>query len=555
MAKMIPPHFNEATTSTAERYLYYRLQDHLDGDWTVIHSLPWLDDTRPRLREGECDFLLLHPRYGLLVIEVKSGEPRYDGTSDEWSYADGSRLKDPFLQVREGMHYIVRLLVRNSRTWVEAGLPYGYAVAFPDARSVRGGLKPDMHMDLVLLEPDLDQFQNSVIKALRRFGTALPSAASDATAGALEVLRPTFRLTPALGASVEVARRKLVRLTEEQAFAFEGLSGNRRLVVRGGAGTGKTLLAAAEARRLAADGKQVLLLCFNRPLASFLREHLTDLGDSVHAITFHDFCGEVLREANSPTPTEQGREYWDKLVEAAEAALPQTSTRYDAILVDEAQDFRAEWWLLIEEFLACPGASCFHIFIDDHQNLYGRSGQIPFTEPEYRLRRNCRNTGPVARFTCGAIGLDTAYGDELPDGPEPHVHVVADAEAEHKAVRLVLHELVHEHGIEPDRIAILGCHRIENSSLGSRRKLGNLTVRELTEPDAPNTIRYSTVHKFKGLEADCILLIGIGEPSGHYAEEDWRRFLYIGGSRARFYLHVFAREGVNFPGYAGYSNN
>ena len=95
MARMIPEHFDETTASTAERLLYYHLQNHLEDDWTVIHSLPWLDDSRPRLQQGECDFLLLHARHGMLVMEAKAGTPAYDGPADQWHYDDGSRLTDP----------------------------------------------------------------------------------------------------------------------------------------------------------------------------------------------------------------------------------------------------------------------------------------------------------------------------------------------------------------------------------------------------------------------------------------------------------------------------
>jgi len=86
---------------------------------------------------------------------------------------------------------------------------------------------------------------------------------------------------------------------------------------------------------------------------------------------------------------------------------------------------------------------------------------------------------------------------------------------------------------------ILGCHKLERSSFAEDRKLGNLIVRDAASPSEPNTVRYSTVHKFKGLEADCVLLTGIDEPSGFYKEEHMRRFMYVGGSRARVVLHVF----------------
>ena len=545
MARMIPAKFDEATTSAAERLLYFHLQNHLEDDWTVIHSLPWLDDSRPRLLEGECDFLLLHPRHGLLVLETKSGTPAYDGPSGEWRYDDGTRLADPFQQAQRGLHFLIDRLQRRSPAWRQAALPYGYAVAFPDARAVRGTLRPDLSLELLLLEPDLDDLQARVIRLLGRFGQPAAAPQPEVVASVLETLRPTFRLVATLAPTLAATGRELVRLTEEQAYALEGLAANPRLVVHGGAGTGKTMLVVAEARRLAAEDRRVLVLCFNRPLAAYLRELLADVADRVTAATFHDHCLSLLDEAGVAAPGAQEPDRWSKVAEAALAALPRTRARWDAVLVDEAQDFETDWWLLIEELLADRAASHFHLFLDDQQNLYGRAAQLPFAQPEYRLRRNCRNTRPVAAFARRAVGLvDAASLAGLPDGPEPVVHEVAGPADERDAVRRVLHELIHEQGLAPAQVVVLGGHRIGNSSFAEGRRLGNFTVRDIAEPDEPNSIRYATVHKFKGLEADAVLLVGIGEPSRVYGRAHWRRFVYVGGTRARAVLHVFTRAGA-----------
>jgi len=540
---MMPPRFDEATTSVAERVLYFRLQDHLDDDWTVIHSLPWLDDSRPRLKEGECDFLLLHPRYGLLVLEAKSGTPRYDGRRREWRYDDGKPITDPFYQANKGMHYIVKLLKDRSSIWRTDCLPFGCSVAFPDARRVIGDLRPDLGADKLLLEGDLERLQAAVINLLGRFNPPAAEPNNDAITAALNVLSPSFRLAPAIATTIDLARRDMVRLTAEQSRAMEGLAENPRLVVRGGAGTGKTLLIVEQARRLAAKGRNVLVLCFNRRLGSFLQDRLSDYSDHVHAVTFHNFCLEILNDAGHEIPAGNGSDYWEKIVEAAIDALPDASARFDAILADEAQDFQSGWWLLIEEFLADVESSQFFIFLDDYQNIYGRSGELPFSTPEYRLGRNCRNTGPIAQFCHEAVGLeDGSSVSALPDGPAPIIHEVADHAAEVDAVRRVLHELVVEKGLDVGQVAILGCHTLKNSAFATRRKLGNLTISDAEEIDQPNTVRYSTIHKFKGLEADCVLLTGIGEPSRYYGEEHMRRFVYVGGSRARVILHVFLRN-------------
>ena len=108
MAKMIPDAYPTDTASTAERTLFTALETALDDDFTVVHSLPWLDDSRRYLQEGECDFVLLHPYHGMLVVEAKSGEALYDSTRQTWYRSDGSRLnKDPFRQAQESVHHCI----------------------------------------------------------------------------------------------------------------------------------------------------------------------------------------------------------------------------------------------------------------------------------------------------------------------------------------------------------------------------------------------------------------------------------------------------------------
>ena len=541
MARMIPSRFDESTSSAAERLLYYRLQNHLENDWTVIHSLPWLNEKRIQIQQGECDFLLLHPKHGMLVLEVKSGTPHYNGSSGKWSYDDGKPITDPFYQARKSMHFLNDHLRERSATWFNADLPHGYAVAFPDARSVTGNLRPDIGMDLLILESDLEQFQRTVINLLKRFAQPCLQPNPAVIESALEILQPTFHLVPSLAPTIELAHKELVRLTAEQTHYLEGMAGNRRLLVRGGAGTGKTLLIVARAQKLAAEGKKVLVLCYNKPLAASLRNQLAGCSDNVTASTFHDFCMEVANHSEADLPDPGANDFWNVLLpEAAFEATADYPHQFDAIFIDEGQDFLADWWVMIEELLADDQKSVFHVFGDQQQNLYGREAAFPFTQPEYVLRRNCRNTGPVASFARNAVGL----GDDdslalLPHGPRPVIHQVNDTKEERDAVRRVLHQLVQEQGVDARRIVILGCHRLEKSSFAEACKLGNLTVRDADESEATNSIRYCTIHKFKGLEADCVLLTGMGAPSSFFTPEHMQRFRYVGGSRARVILHVF----------------
>jgi len=537
MARMIPPLFDEATTSAAERTLYYKLQDGLGEDWTVIHSLAYLEAQGRFQREGECDFLLLHPRHGLLVIEAKSGSPNYDGKRKRWVYNDGHTLTDPYGQAMRAMHYLVGELRRRHAIWVDANLAFGFAVAFPDARNVVGNLPLKFDVDMLMLEPALDNIQRWVIGLLGKFKRPLAAPVPGALASALAVLAPSFNLTPALKPMIAAAHREFVRLSGEQVNLQRNLADHARMIVRGGAGTGKTMLLSAVARQEADAGKSVLVLCFNQALAAELARNL----EGVTVFTFHELCREILQVTGRPAPAADADRYWDKLLpDAALAAVEDYEPRFREIMVDEGQDFQADWWLLVEAMLDVTGDNGWLIFCDEQQNLYDRRGPLPFTEPDWELFANRRNTAQIAAYVRAAIGLPPAVPQvKLPDGPEPVIHRVTDAEGERQAVRQVLHELVHEQGVAPEEIVILDPHVFARSSFAEHPQLGNLTVRPLTDEPAANTIRHATVNKFKGLEADCVLLVGVGAPSGYYHGDRLARLVYVGGSRARVVLHIF----------------
>jgi hypothetical protein len=564
---MIPPQLNVETSSSAERLLFRVLQEGLDdGRWTVIHSLPWLDDRQRFLKDGqgECDFLLLHPEKGMLAIEAKSGCPRYDGQEGGWFQDQEGRppnhLKDPFWQAQRSAHFLDDLLCREVPGWREAGLPFGYAVAFPEACNVIGNLPPEALLDLFLLEPDLDRIQDRVTRILGRFNVRTGDIDPEVFQAGLRALRPQFRLVPSLRARVEDVNRELVRLTEEQARTLGNMRRNKRLYVCGGAGTGKTLLMVEQAERLArsyagdeAPEARVLVLCYNNSLEAHLRDRLGE-NDRIDVFTFHGVCREIVEgageEVDFPEPGKPRQGFWDKeLPEQAFDCLAGYETRYRAILVDEAQDFRTLWWAVVEELLAkADGSERFYLFGDEGQDLYGRGSDLPFDEPCNELSLNCRNTRQVACWVqeaaqqCAAE-TDDADGEDdssrLPTGPEVREVMVADEKAEVDAIRKELHHLIREQGIRPEQVVVLGRHNMEKSCLGARRRrLGNWEIVAEGEDIGHDGVRYVTIHKFKGLEADFVILTGVGVLSEHCSAEDDARFRYVGGSRARVGLVV-----------------
>ena len=170
MAVIVPSHLPDGTRSVGERIVFDALRQGLPDEWTVIHSLAWLDDrNRDRLREGECDFIILHPAHGMLAVETKSGDVKYVGLEKEWRHADGTPMKDPFLQAQSSAHYLNAYLAARVPAWAQIRPPFGHCVALPEADGMTGALPPHVTPDVLITRVDLAKLEVRVTQVLRRF--------------------------------------------------------------------------------------------------------------------------------------------------------------------------------------------------------------------------------------------------------------------------------------------------------------------------------------------------------------------------------------------------
>lgn len=204
------------------------------------------------------------------------------------------------------------------------------------------------------MKSDLRDVAGALERTLRRWKLTKPFPRAHAER-IRTLLAPTMTAVPLLREKVEDVNAGLLRLTDEQTRVMRGLRRNRRAVVFGRAGTGKTILAVEEAKRLAKEGFRVLLLCFNRLLADKIAETLRG-ADGIPAATFHTFCLSQVREAGHAIPKNKSQDWWDGVLPSL---MPQSVSAlghgFDAVVVDEGQDFDPAWWVALQLTLADPG--------------------------------------------------------------------------------------------------------------------------------------------------------------------------------------------------------
>jgi hypothetical protein len=202
------------------------------------------------------------------------------------------------------------------------------------------------------------------------------------------------QVSPMLQDRFAEANRAIETLTQEQLQVLNMLRYQRRVAIAGCAGSGKTLIAVEKAVRLDKAGVRTLIMCHNRYLANYIQTLIR--GTGIFIIDFTSWVNRLLhQEPVVGTSWTHYEEPTDEELTQAFDNLVASDERYDAILVDEGQDFRAEWWLIIEAALANAEYGIFYIFYDDNQALLPDRASYPIKQLPFVLSKNCRNAGAI----------------------------------------------------------------------------------------------------------------------------------------------------------------
>lgn len=547
MARMFPPILDPNTESSAERRLYEAFARELDDEWVVFHRVKWLaNDDLGRPRDGEADFVVAHPNRGILVIEAKGGQIRFDPTSGRFisTDRDGTEhdIGDPFEQAMTSKYTLIGKL-RATRDWPQRRIIFGHAVAFPDAVVEAAWLRPNAPREIIINALDLVSLAKRLQDTLNYWRGQATSDAPPGQAG-LQVLVRTLAQAdrirhPLLAESARADEQALVQLTEKQVRYLRFLKGHRRAAIAGCAGSGKTFLAVEKACQLAADGYKVLLTCFNRVLADHLGETL-GYRRQFDVFNFHQLCVHWANQAGQRLIYREDAppEYFNvTLPNALLQAIDQVGAPYDAIIVDEGQDFRPEWWEVLPWLLRDPTNDLLYVFFDDNQRVYRDRSAIPIEVEPYPLDENCRNTQRVfERINSFYSGLQTpiALG---PTGQPVEIIAYTTPSDGTNQLRRVLHRLLNESGFTPEEIAVLTSLGVERSQILGQR-LGNIQLTDRL-PLAAGEVFATTVRRFKGLERPVIVL---SEVDGRMLPEEAEALMYVGTSRAKTYLVILVGQ-------------
>ncbi len=556
MARMVPfPML--PTTSSAERRLYEGFLSQLPEENVVYHSVDGVT-AGPRVpEEDEADFLVAHPVDGIVVVEVKGGGIRYDPETRRWEQAGRTGrhelAEDPFRQASGAMHSLIDILSAEP-DWHRWRPVHGYGVAFPDGRYDRPA-HPGAPVEMVIDRTHLDALHERVPRIMRHWsGRTRPRAfGAEGMDIVSRVLGYRVDVRTPLQLAFNEEDRKIVELSEQQGRVRAMLLHLRRAAVTGAAGSGKTVLAIEMARRLAMSGTPTLLTCFNRRLAKHLAAW-TDGTPNLDVRHFRRLCYKTTREAGLALDVPNGQvagdgsPYFDhELLYLLERAARTLGPRYDAIVVDEAQDFKQWWWPALLALHTDPDDGRLYVFADANQDLYGAladgdgDGSVPFpVPPEHRLPpllENRRSTAAINSFVSVFSRGDESPVSRGPDGRPVEVLEYRDGDELARLLSIVMTNLVEDEHVPLEDIVLPTPSPAAKSALRAR---GGVDGFRFSDEPEPGALLAATVHAFKGLERPVVILAELGERH----EDELEQFLYMGGSRARNHLIVLATEPV-----------
>lgn len=572
-----------------ERRFAQRLVDKLEDDYCCWYDVAIGSGSR------HPDFVLLSPRRGVLILEVK------DWKFDTIEHADKSqftihtesglkKVVNPFEQARQYAHVVVNVLQQDPQLQQSEGqykgrlcVPFGYGVVLAnitrrqfESAQLEAVIEPHRVIcrDEMLENVEVEAFQKRLWGMFSvQFGAALTMPQIDRVRWHLF---PEIRVQPeqlSLGdvEAVDMDGRRehtqlpdLLRVMDMQQEQLARSLGEGHRVIHGVAGSGKTLILGFRCERLAPVlNKPVLVLCYNAALAAKLQSviKLKQLDQKVSVRTFHGWCFDQLRLYNMAMPP-KGEKFFEQLVESVirnvdAGQIPRA--QYGAVMIDEGHDFQPEWLKLVTQMID-PETNSLLLLYDDAQSIYGGKTRRKFSFSSLGVQAQGRTTILRLNYRNTAEILNTAY--------EFAKEYIRPEQAEEDGVPLIQPESAGRRGLPPElrqfpTLAKEGAylaeqfHRFNKSGRPWRDMavvyrtafIGEEMTRQLKIARIPveflggaakkrfdpseDSIKVMTMHSSKGLEFPVVAIPGLGYmPHRDCDIQEEAKLLYVAMTRA-----------------------
>jgi hypothetical protein len=582
-----------------EKRFSERLESKLEEDYLLWYDVPiGLKQRRP-------DFVVFHPRRGMLVLEVKDWKAETIQHADSTQFTlitDRGLVKEanPLLQARAYALEISVVLERDpalrhpasSRHAGKLVMPWAYGVVLANIsrkQFVDGGLDAVIPAHLTLCREEIyetvdpEAFQEQL---WAMFPQVFPTAM---TLPQIDRIRwhlfPEIRIAPGEGQfglfdetgtitrPLEIP--DLVKVMDAQQEQLARSLGDEHRVIHGVAGSGKTMILGFRAMQLARElGKPILVLCYNKTLAARLDQLIGERGlsEKVQVYNFHKWCHKMLTAYHVDLPAQGSRDFFAQMVQKVidgveKGQIPRF--QYGAVLIDEGHDFEPDWYKLIVQMID-PNTNSLLVLYDDAQNINGRSDRRKFTwkslgvQAQGRttiLKLNYRNTLEILAVARGFASelLDAQAGEDdgvpliAPEsaGRRGAVPELIRANSASEEITTLISQLRDEqaHGRRLDDIAVLFRHNKQGDQWRDALERAGISCRLADDKGkaslflVKDAVRIISMKSSKGLEFPLVIIPGLGQmPAPGEDETHEARLLYVAMTRATERLVLIHHE-------------
>ena len=550
----------------------------LNDEWDIWMNprLKFEDRKNSQSIDHEVDCILYHKKYGMLLIECKDGQistEEAQGTENGFIWKQGGRIMDrsPIQQIEQSIHPLHDHF--SEMFPKERGLTYykvrvQWAVCFADMENMGKIGSNAIQPKRIILKQDLKSYNTLERKVKKILETKEESHGGKPFPNEVLSDEDYNRLTSFLGCFDEPTWPELWEMessarlqpTAFQEMLMESITRNPRIQIEGVAGSGKSLLVLWETRRLIAEGKRVAVLCFNDLLAEQLQKNFKkeDLGDSqVVAASFHKLACKYVRNAkiegvprHEPEDPAAKTDYYKAVVASFPAAIKALREKkkkqfFDAIVIDEGQDFENGWLDTALQLLKDPEKGIVRFFYDRNQTIFKNrdvlGNKTIGAMPVMVLKRGYRCTKKILDWVYDTTDIRIPCYDETPTGRPVDVRMYENPEDQVDLLRKEIRRL-QKKGVGPENILVVSLRSRANSGLA------NLDDDEFHWSDISDSlngtaINIVSVYRYKGLDKQVVILTDL-EPSKNSPgfPHSNAHLIMVGATRAKEHLIVFKQR-------------
>jgi hypothetical protein len=518
MAVMHPESLECYSCTKTEELFYNALREQLEERYHVFYSIRWIDkDTNGVRLDSECDFLVFDPSFGFITIEVKGGS-NIDIEGDKWvlieeykGYEPSKRVLkcSPFKQAEKSMRHFHDYFEKEYNQQFKG--TYGYAAAFPSFKintNLEHNSIPDITIDLRDMNSLSEKINNIFHYWKKTLNIVIPFS-SEQKSKFIDTIHKRISLSAAAGALIPIKKKEFDKIDFVQDSVIDMLSNYRKAQIIGGAGTGKTYIAAKKALRCWTYGYKTLYLSCNYELTRYVARNLIK-NEEIQCKTYQE--------------------------------ISHVSDTFDAIIIDEGQDFNTAMAEEVKLHLEDNEKSILYVLSDQEQNIFSThyNDNFDIELPPFILRYNIRNTGEIYDYAKKTTNLGKETIANSLQGVKPEIIETYTQNQAVSELNFIINKLLNDEDVSNKSLVIIADSDYSHSILAKEKYIGKykISFNDLCDTNF-DEICFKTIDEFKGLEADVVIYL-----KNKYTDlpetETMKYRDYVALTRARYYLYVLS---------------